>query len=60
MNTAENKCIWTDQCGENECELFCSHYYPIDGSVEEIEYEDSLRKNVELYQKEIWGDLNES
>ena len=44
MDTAKNKCVWAYQCGEGGCEECCEHYYPLDGSVEEQEYEGILRE----------------
>lgn len=53
MNAAENKCIWSDQCGDEECEMYCEHFYPTDGSLEEKEYENCLRDNVAYYQRNM-------
>ena len=50
MDTAKNKCVWAYQCGEGGCEECCEHYYPLDGSVEEQEYEGILREDTALYQ----------
>ena len=53
MDTADNKCIWADQCGE-ECEGRCSDYSTIDESKEaKKHYEKILRENAEEYQQMI-------
>lgn len=53
MDTAKNKCIWASQCGEDGCEDCCEYYYPLDGSVEEQEYESILKEDTELYQSYV-------
>lgn len=53
MNTANQECIWKDQCG-GECPGYCSDYTPADESEEnENYYSRILKENAEEYQKMI-------
>lgn len=58
MNTANQECIWKDQCG-GECPGYCSDYTPADESEEnENYYSRILKENAEEYQKMI-GDYSD-
>lgn len=53
MNTANQECIWKDQCGGN-CPGRCSDYTPTDESESNTKfYFDVLSENAEEYQKMI-------
>ena len=53
MNTANQECIWKDQCG-GDCPGRCSDYTPADDTEEnEAFYARVLRENAETYQEVI-------
>lgn len=53
MNTANQECIWKDQCG-SDCFGRCPDYTSADDAEEnEAFYTQVLRENAEAYQKMI-------